>query len=193
MPLSLIVGFVLLLASTTSFSGEDESKYRSRDDATNILGPLRESLQNAIDNQAARDRITVELRISGGAPSEAYHLLLRISNGGTVHYQYRDRLRGIAERIGTAELPSEELAELLKQIHASGLIDAAGSVARLVPDTTVGMLEITDGQSHFRTWFAADAEQAKAQGVIPSPELITVVEALYAIGREVVGVESVKA
>jgi hypothetical protein len=189
---SIIVGFALLLASASSFSGEDESNYRSREDATSVSGPLRQSLQNAIENQAARDSITVELRISGGAPSEAYHFLLRISNGGTVHYQYRDRLRGIAERIGTAELPAEEMAELLKQIYASGLIDAMGPVARLVPDTTVGMLEITDGRSHFRTWFAADAEQAEAQGVIPSPELMTVIEALYAIGREVVGVESVK-
>ena len=61
-----------------------------------------------------------------------------------------------------------------------------------LPDTLVGILEVSDGTSLRRFYFAADPEQAKPQGRIPPPELLQAVDAIYAAGAKLTGNRRVK-
>jgi len=61
-----------------------------------------------------------------------------------------------------------------------------------LPDTLVGILEVSDGTSLRRFYFAADPEQAKTQGKISPPELLQAVDAIYAAGAKLTGNRRVK-
>ena len=61
-----------------------------------------------------------------------------------------------------------------------------------LPDTLVGILEVSDGTNLRRLYFAADPEQAKTQGKKPPPELVQAVDAIYAIGAKLTGKRRVK-
>jgi hypothetical protein len=153
---------------------------------------LRENIQKAIEDEDTRTPINISLEISGGLPSEAYHFSLRVNGAGQVVYSYEDQLSNIEERTGTANVEPDQVQALLVKILASGLLDTDGQVEPVLPETVVGRLVISDGVSKYETQFAADPEQAETQGKAMQPALHDVVEALYDLGAEVIGVQSVR-
>lgn len=153
---------------------------------------LSENVKRAIDNEALRSRITVSLRISGAPPSEGYYFFLEISGQGAVEYEFQSHQPEAISRSGSATISNEAVVKLLKRIHTSGVLELPQETPRFIPDTLVGMLEISDGDRAFRMRFAADPEQAETQGQVPPPALMETTEALYALGTRVMDVDSVK-
>jgi hypothetical protein len=131
--------------------------------------------------------------VSGGNPAEAYFLDLRVSGDGHVTYEYFDKLISDDEYQGETNLQDKEVVVLLKKILENKVLELPETEPQFAPGTTVGKLEITDGTSQFRIYFAADEEQAASQGKVPPQELTKFVESLYKLGSDlVIGVESVK-
>lgn len=153
---------------------------------------LGEHLQRALQDEEARDEVTITLNVSGGAPSERYELSLTVSGSGQVRYEYLDELRNQPRRSGTGEIGDARVQTLLATILEGGLLGTAGSAGQFPPGTTVGTLEIAAGGEQFRKRFAADPGQTGAEEAPMTPEAEQVVEELYRLGAEVIGVERIR-
>ena len=154
---------------------------------------IQESLAKAIAAKGDEKKdISVSLKIAGGLPSEAYHLEFRAS-GEAVQCEFECEMSG---RKGTSTqaktLKSGEVTTLLKNVLESGLLSIPQELPKFLPDTLVGILEISDGVSVYRTYFAADPEQAKTQNKPLRPELEKAVNEIYRMAAKATGVRSVK-
>ena len=72
------------------------------------------------------------------------------------------------------------------------MLAARPEPARFLPDTVVGILEITVGGSTYRTYFAADPDQAAVQGRTPPAEVLAAADAVYATAGRVLGIDDVR-
>jgi hypothetical protein len=154
-----------------------------------------ESLKAALEG-AAKGEVDPKLRISllvtGGAPSQRYHFDFAASGSGEV---YAELSCDLANRRGKAEgkkLDEAQFAELVRAIVASGLLEAPRALPGFLPDTVVGILELSDGASRLRWYFAADPEQARSQGAEPPNALVKAADAIYGLAGRLMGKRSVK-
>ena len=155
--------------------------------------PLRESIRKVAEHEGVNNNdVLLSLQVSGGSPDEAYIFSLTATGQGIVTYEYSDKMRGVETQTGQVTLEDEELANLFKSIVTSGVLDIVQSPASFIPDTTVGRLEISNGSETYTTYFAAEMDQAEAQDLIPPPELIEVVEAIYRLGADIIGMQTIK-
>jgi hypothetical protein len=154
---------------------------------------LQESLASALAEEGdKRKNVTVSLKIAGGLPSEEFHLDFRASGDGTMQCEMEC---GLSKRRGKSQaksLKSKESAQLLRKVLDSGLLNLEQQRPRFLPDTLIGILEITDGESVHRTYFAADPEQAKMQNQSLRPELEKIINEIYGMGAQLTGLRSVK-
>lgn len=153
--------------------------------------PLAERLEQAIAGQPPERPITVNLRVGGGLPGQGYRFDLHVSSDGEARCEFSDAARSREGRMATSELDRRQLDQLLASIARSGVLDQAPPPPRFLPDTLVGMLEVTDDEVTYRAYFAADPEQAKAQAPM-SPPLQEAVDATYRFGARLLGRRAVK-
>lgn len=155
------------------------------------IASLKASLDRALTDRAARDRISVELHIFGGLPEQAYRYDFSLLGAGEVSAAVDDapgRKRATAD----ARLGEQETRELLEVVRSSGVLDVHQDPPRFLPDTVVGRLEISDGETSQVIYFAADEAQAEAQGQLPRPVLRPVLDSIYRLGGRVLDMPSVK-
>jgi hypothetical protein len=157
-----------------------------------LYAPLWETLDKSLADVDVRSKFLVELRVSGGMPSQAYYFHFRASGAGTVQCAIRSVLHGREGRREDASLDQRDWMMLLETIHTSGVLGIPQEAPRFLPDTVVGYLEISDGKSTHRVYFAADEEQATVQAKVPPPELIKVVDTIYQLGSKLLDMPSVK-
>jgi hypothetical protein len=149
--------------------------------------PLQDVLKRAVGDEAARRGITVTLRVSGGAPSEEYAFDFRASGDGTAGAEMRSALTKRRGKAEAARLTDQDFTALLRRLVASRVLETPEAPPRFLPDTLVGRLEISDGRSVSRRYFAADPEQAKVQETPPVPEMARAVDAIYALSGKLMG------
>ncbi len=89
-------------------------------------------------------------------------------------------------------MSSEQFVDLLRRIVDSKVLEMPSPPPRFLPDTLVGYFEVARGDSTYRAYFAADAEQARSQDAVTSPELRKAVDAVYAVGARLLGRKSVR-
>ncbi len=149
-----------------------------------------ESLEEKLE-RATRDEVDRELRVSllvaGGAPSQRYRFHLAADASGRVQGELRCELSGREGKSRRRTLARKEFADLVRAIVASGVLEVPAEQPRFLPDTVVGTLELSDGRSSLRWDFAADAEQAEAQGTPPPPAVEKAVDDIYARGAKLMG------
>jgi len=153
---------------------------------------LRKNLDKGLKDAEIRNKLSVELHIGGGMPAQGYRFLFRASGGGAVHSEIRCGLSGRERQTKEAFLNRKDWMKLLQTVLTSGVLDMPAEAPCFLPDTIVGYLEISDGKSKHRLYFAADEEQAKVQNKVPPPELLRVVGAIYELGNQLLDMPSVK-
>ena len=94
------------------------------------------------------------------------------------------------EKAERTNLATKDLVALLRKLER--VVSLPQEQPLFLPDTVVGILEISDGTGLRRFYFAADPEQAKTQGKIPPSELLQVVNTIYAMGARLTGSRQVK-
>jgi len=156
------------------------------------IGPLKASLDRALDDLAVRARILVDLRISGGLPAQAYNYGFHASGAGDIRASVDDALAAQKRAAADARLAPEEMQELLAVVRNSGVLDMRQDGPRFLPDTVVGRLEISDGETAQVIYFAADDAQAEAQGQPIPPALRAVLDSIYRLGGRVLDLPSIK-
>jgi hypothetical protein len=151
---------------------------------------LRSALERAADGKADR-RFKISLRVAGGAPSQRYRFEFVARGTGTasseVSCEATDQHEKSDERLDPAEL-----AELARKVLASGILDTPAEPPRFLPDTLVGILDITNGETSFRRYFAADADQAQVQAAAPAAGVDEAADAIFSLGAKRVGRRSIK-
>jgi hypothetical protein len=90
------------------------------------------------------------------------------------------------------KLDDAQLAALIRAVLASGLLETPAEAPRFLPDTVVGILELSHGATTHRWYFAADAEQARSQGAEPPPAVAKAADAIYGVAGRLVGKRSIK-
>ncbi len=152
---------------------------------------MRERVEAALASGAAREKTEITLKISGGLPQQSYDFDFRAGGDGRATCSFRNRLR---KRDGkkSGRLKRERYAALLDTCVQSGLLEQPTEHGPFLPDTLVGCLEICSNEHSYKTYFAADPEQAKTQGMEPSASLSRVVDTIYAEGARLLGKRSVK-
>ena len=156
-------------------------------------GPsLTESLDLALeDPEVARD-MRITLQISGGLAKQSYSLDFDASGGGGIRCSVNCELSRRKRRRERKRVDRKAFLSLLRRIRSSGVLRIAQEGPPFLPDTVVGCLQITDGRSVQKHYFAADPDQAAVQKRKPPARLMRAVDAIYAEGAKVIGMRSVK-
>lgn len=164
--------------------------YKRKPSAEPSGATLRENLALALRDEAARRSFRIRMTVGGALPAQSYSLHFSMTGTGETQCRFECRLtkrRGAAEK---ANLPAKEVLALLKSIQ--GALELPHEQPRFLPDTLVGILEISDGANVRRFYFAADPEQAKTQGKLAPDALARAANAIYATVAKLVGQRSVK-
>lgn len=151
---------------------------------------LRSALERAADGKADR-RLKISLRVAGGAPSQRYRFEFVARGTGTASSELSDDATDRREKSDERVEPAE-LADLARKMLASGILDTPAEAPRFLPDTLVGILDITNGRTSFRRYFAADADQAQVQAASPPAGVAEAADAVLSLGAKRIGKRSIK-
>jgi hypothetical protein len=151
---------------------------------------LRFALERAAEGKPDR-RFAISLRVAGGAPSQRYRFEFAARGTGTasstLSSEAPDQQGKSDERLDPAEL-----ADLAREVLASGVLDTPAEQPRFLPDTLVGILDITNGTTTLRRYFAADPDQAQVQAAAPPAGVTKAADAIFSLGAKRMGKRSVK-
>jgi hypothetical protein len=151
---------------------------------------LSENLALAIKDEGVRRGFSVKMKVRGGIPSQGYSFDFSAAGDGTAECRFECHLSGRKGESQKTNLAPKDMVALLRTLER--VVKLPQEQPLFLPDTVVGILEVFDGTSLRRFYFAADPEQAKTQGKIPPPELLQAVDAIYAIGAKLTGNRRVK-
>ena len=153
---------------------------------------LNERVSRALEDEGSRRPLAVKLKVGGGLPSRRYAFDFAASGDGAATCRVEDQLRKRAGASGTARstLSDKEFVSLLKKVQPA--LDSPVETPAFLPDTVIGILEISDGTATRRIYFAADPEQARTQGKVPPREVLEAADAVYAAGASLLGTRNIK-
>jgi hypothetical protein len=161
--------------------------------SANVPQPsLKERVSRGIDDETGRRSLQVKLKVRGGLPSQKYAFDFAAGGDGAATCQVEDQLRKRAGASGTkrSTLSDKEFVSLLKKVQPA--LDSPVEPPSFLPDTVIGILEISDGTATRRIYFAADPEQARTQGKVPPREVLEAADAVYAAGASLLGARNIK-
>jgi len=153
---------------------------------------LKTSLQRAITDEKIRKKIKISLQISGGFASQAYYFIFSTSGFEKVECEINDSISGLRSSSKPSTMKSNDIESMLKTILESGVLELPKEPPRFLPDTLVGRLEISDGESVFRYFYIADKEQAKTQHRVPPEALAKTAEHILRLGSKFTGKKIIK-
>jgi hypothetical protein len=151
---------------------------------------LSENLALALKDEGIRRPFSVKMNIRGGIPSQGYSFDFSAAGDGTAECRFECSL---SNRKGASEkstIATKDLVALLRKFGPA--VKLPQEQPLFLPDTLVGIIELSDGYSLRRFYFAADPEQAKTQGKVPPSELLQVANAIFAMGAKLTGNRQVK-
>ncbi len=168
------------------------AEYEKRSPETpDSVEAISSTLARAADRRAADD-LTISFRVAGGPPRARYRLEFQVEQGrmisGELECDLKDR-RGSAAR---READGDVVSSLARELLDSGVLTAPALPPRFLPDTLVGIIDVSGNGRHRRVYFAADADQAAVQGLSTPPAVLRAVDALYAAAASVLGRDDVR-
>lgn len=147
---------------------------------------FEDKLERAASDEPDRD-LRVSLLVAGGAPSQRYRFHFAADGSGGVEGELHCELSGREGKARRAKLARKQFADLVRDVVASGVLEVPAEQPRFLPDTVVGTLELTDGRSSLSWDFAADPEQAKAQGAVPPRAVERAADEIYSRAAKLMG------
>ena len=153
---------------------------------------LRETLERAVKDPRAGKDLRVSLEIRGGLVGQSYTFEFEASGKGEVRCSLRCELSGRRGRAKKTGVDTKYFVGLLRAIRDSRVLELPPQQPRFLPDTVIGCFRVTDGTNEYRTYFAADPDQAEVQNLSAPLPLAKAVGAVYSRGAKLIGVRSVK-
>jgi hypothetical protein len=153
--------------------------------------PLGERVARAIENDESRRQILVKMTIRGGLPSQRYRFEFTAKGDGAATCRVDDQLRTRSADVAQGRpLGDKEFVDLLRKLRPA--LELPAERPSFLPDTLIGILEVSDGTAVRRIYFAADPDQAETQGKVPPREVRQAIEAVYAAGALLTGRRDLK-
>lgn len=159
--------------------------------------PLDQSdVLKAALNRAARgdfdDDLSISLRISGGAPQQRYRFAFEASGTRVETCELDCEISGRHGSSEGSDIDAKTLSALGRSLARSGWLDTGAEPPRFLPDTLVGILEVTSGDTTHRTYFAADPDQAAVQDATPPDAVRKAAEAVFRAAGSILDVDNVR-
>ena len=158
----------------------------------NITSSVAHNLELAAEDIEASKDIRIELRISGGIPSQSYHLIFVASGSGELKCSFNDQLYERQKSSEQKHFDPKMFGSLLRKIQNSGVLEIEPDLPRFLPDTVVGVLQVSDGVSIQKYFFPADKDQAAVQDVVVPAELEKALDVIYSECGRVLGIGKLK-
>lgn len=136
--------------------------------------------------------LRVSLDVEGGSSHDRYEFHFDGTGAGDVQLAVTDRLRGveIAQRVGQVE--SRDMTAVLRDIDIDQLADVSRRPVPIPPDSTVGILRVSDGEQEVSIVFMADEGQAETAGFELPAELRQAIDSIYEISAKQLEQKSVR-
>ena len=165
---------------------------KTQPSATPPQASLLDRISLAIDDEQSRRRLSVKMTVRGGLPSQRYAFEFAATGDGAATCRVDDQLRTqkADSRDARTTIAGKDFVELLKKLRPA--LERPTEAPSFLPDTVVGILEVSDGNAVRRIYFAADPEQARTQGRVPPREVQQAVDAVYAAGALLTGMRNIK-
>jgi hypothetical protein len=157
--------------------------------------PIGERVALALRDEALLRSFSIRLKVGGGVRSQEYSFDFLATGDGHAECRFACGVSGRAgdskkaDAAKTTSSPQGFMA-LLRKMQT--VLRVPLVQPRFLPDTLIGVLEISDGQGVHRVYFAADPDQAETQGLTPPSELLAAINAIYSMGSKLTGQRSVK-
>ena len=153
---------------------------------------LEDVLRRAADGEPLGPDTRIRLDVEGGHREERYVFHFLASGAGEAEVELHDNLvdRHIARRV--ASLEPSEFADLARRVEVPALTRAALAKQQIPPGSVVGRLEVRGAGHDVRAIFMADPGQAESAGYEMPPGITDVVERIYDIAAEKLGVDDVR-
>ncbi len=153
---------------------------------------LRDRVAAAISDETSRRPIVVRMTVRGGLPSHRYRFEFEAKGDGSATCRVEDQLkrRPAAEERVRRTLADREFVALLRRLEPA--LARPRESPSFLPDTLVGILEVSDGSNVERLYFAADPDQARVQNKVPPRQVQQAIDAVYAAGASLTGVRNIK-
>lgn len=149
------------------------------------------TLARAADGQAADD-LSISFRVAGGPPRARYRLEFRVERGGLMSGELECDLKDRRGSADQREADRAAVSSLARELLDSEFLTAPALPPRFLPDTLVGIIDVSGNGRHRRVYFAADADQAAVQGLSTPPAVLRAADALYGAAAGVLGRDDVR-
>lgn len=136
--------------------------------------------------------LRVTLDIEGGSADDRYEFHFKGSGTGDTQVEVKDRLRQleILPRVGAVSV--DDMTEVFTSLDVGQMMALSRSMPPIPPDSTVGILTVSDGRQEATIVFMADEGQAETAGFELPGDLRRVVDKIFEIGAKKVDLESVR-
>lgn len=152
---------------------------------------IRAGLERLTKGEQA-DEVSIAMRVAGGAPGQRYHLnfasrgleVLDCNIDCDLSDRHHQMKADAGERAHTRDLA--------KRLIASGVLEAETDHTMFLPDTVVGVLEITVGDVVRTIYFAADPDQAAVQDAFPPEQVERAADAVYTAAESLLKIKNAR-
>ena len=136
--------------------------------------------------------VRVTLDIEGGSAADRYEFHFEGTGSGDTQIALKDRLRQLEILPSVGEASVDEMTEVLTRLDIAQMETLSRSVPPIPPDSTVGILTVSDGRQDATIVFMADEGQAETAGFELPDDLRRAVDKIFDIGARQVDLESVR-
>jgi hypothetical protein len=124
---------------------------------------MKAAVSRLVDNPEDADDVTIDVRISGGCPGQRVQFQTSIPARGAAQVSQVNDLHSVREEFSTT-LRAEELRTLARHLDIDALMALPPNAdERYIPDSIVGTVAVTAGNTRFTLWFPLEEESAMAE------------------------------
>ncbi|MGH8914075.1 MAG: hypothetical protein ACRDZM_06095 [Acidimicrobiia bacterium] len=136
--------------------------------------------------------LRVTLDMEGGSMEDRYEFHFEGSGAGDIQVKVRDRLRQLDIPPRAGQVEPGDMTEVFTSLEVGQMMALSRSMAPIPPDSTVGILTVSDGRQEAMIVFMADEGQAETAGFELPEDLRRAVDKIFEIGAKQVELESVR-
>lgn len=136
--------------------------------------------------------LRVTLDIEGGSADDRYEFHFEGTGTGDTQVGIKNRLRQLEILPRVGEVSVDDMTDVFTSLDVGQMTALGRSLPPIPPDSTVGILTVSDGRQEATIVFMADEGQAETAGYELPDDLGRAVDKIFEIGAKHLELESVR-
>ena len=136
--------------------------------------------------------LRVTLDIEGGSADDRYEFHFEGTGTGDTQVGVKNRLRQLEIFPRVGEVSVDDMTDVFTSLDVGQMTALGRRLPPIPPDSTVGILTVSDGRQEATIVFMADEGQAETAGYELPDDLRRAVDKIFEIGAKQVELESVR-